>query len=667
MLGCASCGRTDRVLDRSTPAGRCCGWCATRTVLRRCARCGQDGHLVARRAEGSICRSCYRHDPEYLTECANCGKRRPRGFRRADGAILCISCAPAPHHECSRCGRHRPASAHTDDGPVCHSCYASPPRQCGICGEVRPIARRAVDEQPDTCFRCYRNIGECVVCGRTRPGNRVRGDAFHCTGCYPYPHRRCAECGKVKRTAAVWPLGEVCGTCYQRRVRKPASCSACGSTRVLVGRSAAGHAICGPCSGSDISFDCRRCGHPGDIYTAGCCARCVLSDRVRDLLSLDNGVLPARLQPFADALLAVEHPRSVLNWLRRSASAKLLAALVTGRSEITHELLDRLPQDHSTRYVRGLLAASGVLPARQEHLAQLTLWTANALRDLSPHHLGIIGPFTEWCVLRDARRRAARDRYTWGAMIGDRTAIRTAIDFLAWLDAHHLELAHITQEHLDHWLVAHPTKRTGIVPFIHWTGDRHLTTDLELPARKYTLPQRFLDEDDHHQQLVRCLNDNTIPLEVRIVGALIRLYGLPVARIVALTTDKFRRDDNGAYLTLDRHPVLLPPKLARLIDQQIARPRRYSMFERSTDPTARFLLPGKPPDRPRHVQGVYRLLRKLGLPTSSARNTALIEAAAELPPIVLSDLFGISPKTAHRWAQYAQDSWSDYLAAAQPR
>jgi hypothetical protein len=46
----------------------------------------------------------------------------------------------------------------------------------------------------------------------------------------------------------------------------------------------------------------------------------------------------------------------------------------------------------------------------------------------------------------------------------------------------------------------------------------------------------------------------------------------------------------------------------------------------------------------------------------SARNTAMIEAVADLPPIVISDLFGISPRTAYAWAQYAQDSWADYLA-----
>ncbi|MCX4804710.1 hypothetical protein OG594_24360 [Streptomyces sp. NBC_01214] len=41
----------------------------------------------------------------------------------------------------------------------------------------------------------------------------------------------------------------------------------------------------------------------------------------------------------------------------------------------------------------------------------------------------------------------------------------------------------------------------------------------------------------------------------------------------------------------------------------------------------------------------------------------MIEAATDLPPIVIADLFGLHPSTANRWARYANDSWSHYLAA----
>jgi hypothetical protein len=42
----------------------------------------------------------------------------------------------------------------------------------------------------------------------------------------------------------------------------------------------------------------------------------------------------------------------------------------------------------------------------------------------------------------------------------------------------------------------------------------------------------------------------------------------------------------------------------------------------------------------------------------------MTEAVAELPPIVIADLFGIHPGTAHAWAKFARASWTDYLAAA---
>lgn len=45
----------------------------------------------------------------------------------------------------------------------------------------------------------------------------------------------------------------------------------------------------------------------------------------------------------------------------------------------------------------------------------------------------------------------------------------------------------------------------------------------------------------------------------------------------------------------------------------------------------------------------------------------MIEAITTLPPIVVADLFGLSPSTAETWARCANDSWTHYLAAQTPR
>ncbi|WP_181244570.1 hypothetical protein [Halomonas sp. ND22Bw] len=41
----------------------------------------------------------------------------------------------------------------------------------------------------------------------------------------------------------------------------------------------------------------------------------------------------------------------------------------------------------------------------------------------------------------------------------------------------------------------------------------------------------------------------------------------------------------------------------------------------------------------------------------------MIANVTYLDAVVVSDLFGVAPKTAHKWAQYASTSWSVYLKA----
>ncbi|MCX4852132.1 hypothetical protein [Streptomyces sp. NBC_00893] len=463
-----------------------------------------------------------------------------------------------------------------------------------------------------------------------------------------------------------WPVGALCSGCYQRRRRKPTTCAQCGTLRTLVGRTEDGKNICGPCSGSDIDFACRRCGYPGGIYADGSCARCVAKDRVSDLLSTEDGTVHPQLQPLADQLGAAQEPWSVITWTRRGESARMLAGLVAQHQEITHDLLDGLPQAWRTLYVRELLVASGVLPKRQENFARLRLWIKDALVDLPPHHARVIRPFAEWGVLRDARRRADKGRYTAGAASVDRNDIRTTIKFMTWLDDNSITLADLSQEVLDLWMTSNSTRVRGLSAFIRWAVARRLTGKVTLPTRKYGLPSRFLHSDELNQQLRRCLNDASLPLEARIIGSLTSLYALPTTRIVELTTDRFHRDGDDAYLTIDRHPVLLPPRLAALIEQQIASPNcRTSLLQQPHDGTPGFLFPGRPPSRPRRPETVHYYMRKHGLPGISARNAAMMEAITDLPPIVVSDLFGLHPSTTYAWAQYAQNSWAEYLEAAQ--
>jgi hypothetical protein len=342
---------------------------------------------------------------------------------------------------------------------------------------------------------------------------------------------------------------------------------------------------------------CPRCGRPGVTESGGGCAACAVDDRIRALLGDEKGVIAGQLRPLADALCSA-NPGSMLTWLRRSPAVALLKNLVEQPGEITDETLDRLVQDRNTAYLRQVLVTTTILPPRDEPLAQLGLWTAATTSDLPVGHQRIIQPFAEWDVLRGARRRAARGRYTVSSAAAARRSITTAIGLLTWLDTHHIDLIDLTQHHVDHWLTTHPAKRLDITPFLKWITARRLTGPLDIPTRNPTQPCLFIDHDTHQWQLRRCLTDDTLPLEVRVVGALIRLYALPLTRIAELTTDRYHHDSAGAYLTLDRHPVLLPPRLAGLVEQLLVTRATDSALRHVPGQPA-WLLPGRPPSRPR--------------------------------------------------------------------
>ncbi|RSO09607.1 hypothetical protein DMH26_01080 [Streptomyces sp. WAC 05379] len=468
-------------------------------------------------------------------------------------------------------------------------------------------------------------------------------------------------CGRVGKVKVFWPRGPVCDSCYRTALSTPAPCASCGRHRILIGQTAEGSLLCKACSFPDEPTErCSACNEPADLYSGYRCARCTLAARVTDLLSVTGASVAQPLKPLAVVLADAENPYRVLQWLRRSPTAHLLRRLVLDPEALSHDSLDRLPQRAATAYVRGLLVTTGILPPRDENLALLTNWVARTTSELPARHANLVRPFAEWHIIRDARRRSARGRYTYAAHKGDCGNVLAAIDFLDWLDSQHMSLSGLQQQHLDIWAIDRPTLRSRSIPFLRWSTARHLCPPglvIERPASQ--LPGHFQDEDEARNELRRCFNDTALPLDLRVAAALVRLYALPLTRIVELTADHISCDQENTYLTVNQHPFVLPPKLARLIDDQL----RHSTPRHSATTVHRYLLPGQSPGRPRNPLGLADTLRHHGLPARAARNTAMMDALADLPPMVIADLLGIHPKTAERWATLAGENWSEYLSS----
>lgn len=155
------------------------------------------------------------------------------------------------------------------------------------------------------------------------------------------------------------------------------------------------------------------------------------------------------------------------------------------------------------------------------------------------------------------------------------------------------------------------------------------------------------------------LHSDTSTTADRVAGLLVLLYGQPVARIVRFTTDNITHTDSHVQLLLGRQPLTASyPFDDLLLDLVTNRP----------DPTSghagehRWLFPGRLHGQAVHPLTMGRRLKRLGIHSRIARNTALMDNAATMPAIVLSELLGLSITGAVRWTTLAGATGNAYAA-----
>lgn len=667
---CAVCSQPRVDLNRRDAAGqRICGTCDAASRKGTCARCGRsDTRLTVRRAEGLICARCYNTDPEVVEPCGGCGRsRRPVG-RADDGSPRCQLCYGRPFRTCSSCGRSRPANAITQQGPVCSACYRAPPRPCGICGQHRAIAKRGRDGLPDACYKCYQSHqqSECATCGRTRPCQRIGSGQPICQSCRPRPPRACFRCARPRPVQAEWPAGPVCVGCYEYIRRHPSACTTCHNIRPLIGADPAGEPTCGPCAGVDRTYTCRTCATSGEIHRDQQCFRCVLNERLADLLAGPDGTITPALQPVYAALTDADNPASLVTWVSRSRSARLLRQLVTAGSPLSHELLDAQPQTLPLHYIRELLVATDVLPQRDEHLERLEPWLDELLTGRPARIAQMVKQFGHWSVLRRARRSTQpAGGYRRGSADHARTMMTIALELLTWLDTRSVSLADLTQADLDLWLDEGKTTRRNVRYFLKWARRHRLCQELNVPMPRRADPTPSMSESDRTQQLHRCITDESIPLDLRAAAILVMLYGLLLSRVLRFTADDIIQRDRHVFLQVEGHELLLPPRVADLVLRQTNQRQIRSTLRRMAD-DLRWMFPGQSPSRPAHDGAFASRLNRAGLAGLAGRNAARFVLAAELPAGVLADLTGLHINTAIRWTNAVKRDWSKFVTLPHP-
>lgn len=685
---CLDCAETPQRLPTLVDGGRVCTRCAARRARPVCSGCGKQAKLTSEQARSSgMCRAC-RTAAKPAESCTGCGrvlrikKRLPDGSgrcqnchqvveacgscgdvarvfaRRPDGSGKCQRCYAPPTTLCARCGRERPVHANTDDGPVCHGCHRRPQRECGRCGQLAEWHARPRDGQPGFCHACYvPPTVACAICGNVRKAARSRryGGAWACAGCRKRTEP-CHLCGKNRPIIARWPIGNVCGGCYQHTRRFVAPCPACGFTHPLIGLNTEARRICGPCAGIAVDFSCAGCGVTGLTPIDRLCFSCLAERRVDELLSDSGGSIRPGLAPLAEALLGAGTREAVWQWLAPAKPTAALIASIAGTGEVlSHQMLDGLPQTPALHRLRAVLMHNGALDNRADHLERIAPWLEELLAERPSAHVHLVRSWTHWTLLRRARARLDRRPFTEGAAHAMRQAIRAALALLAWIDDTGTTLAHLTQADVDRWLTGERGRGAyEAKEFLRWAKGRRLTGDVAIPIRRSRTVLAPLPEEERWSALKGCLTDDGLPGDVRAAGSLLLLYGMTVSAITGLRREAVDNSGGACHLLIKGHRLRLAPAVGILICRRLHEIPAESAW----------LFPGAQPGRAITAAAMSRRLSEYGIPRrDQARAAALINLAAVLPPPVLADLLGLHVTTAQHWATHTQADWTAYLQA----
>lgn len=409
-----------------------------------------------------------------------------------------------------------------------------------------------------------------------------------------------------------------------------------------------------------MDYVCTECGQSGRQYYGGMCVQCSARRLARELLSGPTGVIPEFL-PLVETICVEKRALSSIRWMSRPGPAGLLRRLATLDGVPTHADLDQLPPSNSLHHLRHLMMYAGVLPERIEPLERMEPWLDSLLSTLPAHQATLIGPYSQWSVLRKARRRAIGRAYTFSSADRDKLKITAAVGLVKWIDAQQVPLHTLTQPQLEVWLEENDKRASAIVGFIAWLNNHQITDGLEVHERPHAEPSNFPDSV-RQADTMRALLSKTCPLtlEVRVASLLVLLYGTTITGICRLTADHLSDLDSKVFLTLASHPVLIPPTLAALIKELAANARRKVL----RPDVPQYLFPSVTRIGSHISAGqLTKRINEAGIHARVNRNGALLTLAQDLPAPVLAELLGLHINTASRWCRIAQRDWSHYLSA----
>lgn len=111
--------------------------------------------------------------------------------------------------------------------------------------------------------------------------------------------------------------GYICAGCFATACETYGRCATCRVDRLVPGIADNGDRLCIDCAGGLGDYTCQRCGEEGWREHVGTCGRCVLRDRLAEVLDDGTGHVGPELAPFYEQVYAMSRPRSGILWLNK--------------------------------------------------------------------------------------------------------------------------------------------------------------------------------------------------------------------------------------------------------------------------------------------------------------------------------------------------------------
>jgi hypothetical protein len=468
----------------------------------------------------------------------------------------------------------------------------------------------------------------------------------------------CARCQRtIRKSAATWPDGKICNSCYYAATSLYGDCASCGIHRLLPGRLDIGdQPVCRDCARIRQSFHCASCNEERRLYRRDVCARCCLRN---DLTSAFAGHdSPAGFSQLIAVLCTADRAESIITWKRSEKVQQLLRSLGDGTTPLTHEGLDQFePQGRHVEHLRAILQHHEVLPCRDKYVAYFEKWIDDKLASVSdPEISQPIKQFATWHHLRRINELSLDGQPTRGPVHASKQDITESLKFLQWLRAAHgRTIANCTQQDVDQWIASGPTTRHAIRTFLVWCKKMRINRSVTLGFRE-AKTVRSLTQDQRLAWIRELLTGESESLPYRVAATLLLLYAQPLVRIAALPMTKVIVAPDGLSLALGVTPSPVPEPFAAMLRSHInSRPNL-----RTSGADNPWLFPGYRPGEHLHPNTVMDRLRQLGIDLLGARNTALQELVSEVPTPVVAEMLGYSDQVVHRHAALASQPWAKY-------